>query len=202
MPRVKCLPEIKPAEVIASFLSAMTAAAERTFPMWNKLYLDGLVDVAPEGSPLYDQLAAHQPIDDFYYAGVVAYEAAKIRRYLDPDNASQLLSELAAQVDHAARRSDRTVSDLVFFIMGRIELESGAELMTMPYDKVVQIILQRIGLEQHDSTKPLMNDFAYRHGLGEPLARGIPAWWKNYAAQIKRAAVASNHSGNIGIAAE
>jgi hypothetical protein len=191
-----------PAEVIARFLTDMSAAAQRSFPMWSKLYTDGLADAAPEGSALYDQLVSHQPLDDYYFAGIVAFEASKIRRYLDANRASALLSELATQVDRAANRPDRVVSNLVFFIIGRIELESGVELMTMPYDKVIQIMLQHIGLEQNDATRPLMKDFVFRHGLGEPIARGVPAWWKKYAALIKRQTEAAKQSGYIAAAAE
>jgi len=202
MKHLNHVPATKPTELIAGFLAEMSAASERTFPLWRERLIDGLIDVAPEGSPLYEQIIAHQPLDDYYFAGVVAYEASTIRRHLDPDTASELLSELAAQVDRAAGRTDRVVSDLVFFIIGRLELESGLDVLTMPYDKTVQIMLQRIGLDRHEATQPLMIDFAFRHGLGEPLARGIPAWWKKYAKLARIHAEAAKQSGHMALAAE
>ena len=185
MTRLKQVSDTKSAEVVACFLQDMTAVAQRTFPAWQRRLADGIADVAPEGSALYDQIVAHQPLDDFYFAAVVGIGSSKIRRYLDADDAGSMLTELAAQVDRAAGRPDRAVSDLVFSMLGRIELESGVDLMIMPYDKAVQIILQRIGIEQHETTKDLIGDFVFRHDLGEPLARGIPEWWKTYAAQVK-----------------
>jgi hypothetical protein len=202
MRRVKALATDTPAGVINRFLTDMSAVAQRSFPIWHELYIDGLSEAAPKGSARHDQFVCHQPLDDFYFAGIVAFEASKIRRYLDAESASELLSELAIQVDRAAHRPDRVVSNLVFFIIGRIELESGLDVLTMPYDKVNQIILQHIGLEQNEATRPLMADFAFRHSLGEPIARGVPAWWKAYAAQIKREAAAAKQSGHIAIAAE
>jgi hypothetical protein len=202
MKRVEQSHLIDPAKAMASFLSKMAEAAQRTYPLWRERLMDGLVDVAPEGSALYDQLVTHQPLEDYYFAGVVAYEAATVRRHLEPDLASELLSELAAQIDRSAGRSDRIVSDLTFFILGRLELESGLEAMTMPYDKTVQIILQRIGLERDEATRPLMNDVAFRHGLGEPLARGIPAWWKKFALEHKRRATAAKQSGHLALVVE
>ncbi len=185
MTRLDQVSATKPAAVVACFLNDMSAVAQRTFPAWQRRLADGIADVAPEGSALYDQIVNHQPLDDFYFAAVVGVGSSKIRRHLPANDASSMLAELAAQVDRAAGRPDRAVSDLVFSMLGRIELESGVELMTMPYDKAVQIILQRIGIEQHETTKNLVDDFVFRHGLGEPLARGIPEWWKSYAAQVK-----------------
>lgn len=202
MKRVEQIAHRRPTPVISDFLGAMKAAAGKTYAGWSHILLDGVKDVAPEGSEAYRQIIEIQPLDDFYFAGVVAMEAAKIRRYLDPETARDMLGELAAQVDTAAERTDRVVSDFVFFLMGRLELESGVELLTMPYDKVVHVILQRIGLDQHDLTRPLMNDFAFRHSLGEPLARKIPEWWKKQALKMKRQAEAAKEFGHLDIAAE
>jgi hypothetical protein len=188
-----------PAAVIATFLADMAAASERTFPAWKELLVDGIAEPAPEGGALYDQIIVHQPLEDFYFAGVVALEAVKIRRYLGPNNASELLAALADQIDHAAGRNDRAVSDLVFFMIGRVELETGVELMTMPYDKIVEMILRRIGLDQHEATRTLMDDFAFRHCLGEPLALGVPQYWKAFTAKLKRDA---RHNAQTKSAAE
>jgi hypothetical protein len=142
---------------------------------------DGIADHAPEGSVLHQYLLEHPPLDDYYFAAVVGLEAAKIRRHLPPDRASEVLTEVAEQVDRAAGRPDRVVSDFAFFVMGRIDLEAGVERMKMPYDEAVKALLQKIGLEADEITRPLMDDLAFRHQLGEPLALGIPAWWKKFA---------------------
>lgn len=189
-------------KLIADFLKAMITAVEKTYPDWSSVYIDGVRDYAPEGSEDHRQVIDIQPLDDFYFAGVVALEAAKIRRYLEPTLAGDLLMELAAQVDTAAGRRDRIVSDLVFFMLGRLELESGLHVLTMPYDKVIQMMLQRIGVDRIEATRPLMADFAFRHSLGEPLARWIPDWWKAQSQKLKRQEAASRQFGHLDIAAE
>jgi len=73
------------------------------------------------------------------------------------------------------------VSDFVFFAVGRIDLETGVERMRMPYDLVVLMLLEKIGIGTSASTRPLLFDFVFKHDLGEPLARGIPNWWKHFA---------------------
>jgi hypothetical protein len=174
-------------DIVTRFLGDMAKAAQRSYPIWRKLLTDGIADHAPEGSVLHQYLTEHPPLDDYYFAAVVALEAAAIRRYLAPDRASEMLTEVAAQVDAAAGRPDRVVSDFVFFVMGRIDLETGVERMRMPYDEAVKAILHKIGLAADEATLPLMHDLAFRHQLGEPLALGVPSWWKAYAKALERA---------------
>jgi len=65
------------------------------------------------------------PIDDYFFAAVVALEAARLRTLYTPREAEELLSEIGEQVDVRAGRRDRVVSDLVFNMIGRIDLGSG-----------------------------------------------------------------------------
>ena len=125
------------------------------------------------------------PLDDYYLAGVIALEAANIRVLFAPDEASELLSVLAEQVDAAAERTDRMVSDLVFLIMNRIELIRGIDKEKMPYDQVVKAILQRLGVDKIEPTSHLLTESLYRHTLGEPLALGVPQWWKQFRSKYK-----------------
>jgi hypothetical protein len=177
-------PVIAPKVAIAGFLQDMEKVAKRTFPAWEKTLVTGL-----EECPLsYDQrravLEVH-PLDDYYLAGVIALEAANIRMLFAPDEASELLSTLAEQVDTLAGRNDRAVSDLVFFIVNRIELVRGIDKQKMPYDQVVKAILQRLGVDKMEATHHLMTETIYRHNLGEPLALGVPYWWRNFQAKYK-----------------
>ena len=125
------------------------------------------------------------PLDDYDLAGVIALEAATIRVLFAPDEASELLSVLAEQVDAAAERTDRMVSDLVFLIMNRIELIRGIDKEKMPYDQVVKAILQRLGVDKIEATSHLLTESLYRHTLGEPLALGVPQWWKQFRSKYK-----------------
>lgn len=178
-PPLSLKPVADPKAVVARFLKDMAKVAKRTFPAWHKTLTAGLEDC-----PLnYDQRRAVldvHPLDDYYFAGVVALEAAKIRALFAPDEASELLSLLAEQIDAAADRSDRVVSDTAFFIISRLELVAGIDNQKMPYDQVVKAILQRLGIDKIEATHHLMTDTLYRHTLGEPLALNVPQWWKAF----------------------
>jgi hypothetical protein len=171
-------------EAIAQFLGDMLAVARKTYPVWFERLHQGYADCFADRPERAKECLDALPLEDLYFAGVVALEAAKIRKVMAPDQASELLAELATQVDAFAGRPDRMVSDLVFFIIGRIDLETGVEQMRMPYDLVVKLLLQKIGVEANEATRELMGDVVFRHNLGEPLARGVPAWWKAFAASF------------------
>jgi hypothetical protein len=168
---------------VSYFLAEMRSAAARTYPIWSKLLDGAFAECAlnfDERRGLFDI----HPIDDYYFAGVVALECARMRGFYSVSESSEILSEVGEQVDAAAGRQDRVVSDLVFYILGRIELVSGLERMKAPYDKVVKAILQQMGVHEIESTQALMNDKALRHSLGEPLALGVPQWWKAFRSQF------------------
>ncbi len=166
-------------EAVSHFLAEMNSVAARIYPVWSKIFNEGL----SEHKLSYDERRALfdvQPIDDYFFAGIVALETARIRTLYPPAEAAELLGEIGAQVDAAAGRQDRVVSDFVFIMLGRIDLGSGVEHMKTPYDKVVKSILQQIGLHKIEATKELMRDKAFRHLLGEPLALGVPQWWRAF----------------------
>ncbi|MHB1204102.1 MAG: hypothetical protein ACYCZX_00930 [Rhodospirillaceae bacterium] len=163
---------------MARFLKDIKKAAEKTFPKWQEVLVEGI-----EECPLtYDTRRAIfdiHPLDDYYFAGAVALEAAKIRQLFTAPEASELLSLVAESVDRAAERTDRVVSDLVFSIIGRIETLA-ADGQKKSYDQAVKVILQRIGLDHIEATAHLMTQALYRHSLGEPLALGVPNWWNTF----------------------
>lgn len=168
---------------VSYFLAEMRSAAARTFPGWSKLLDEALGECRltfDERRALFEIHA----IDDYYFAGVVALECARMRGHYSALEASEILGEVGEQVDAVAGRQDRTVSNMVFRILGRIELGSGVDRMKAPHDKVVKAILQQMGLHEHESTRTLLHDKALRHQLGEPLALGVPQWWKAFAAQF------------------
>lgn len=171
---------------MAGFLKAMAKAAKATFPGWQKTLKTGIEDC-----PLnYDQRRAVleiHPLDDYYLAGVVALEAAQIRAAFPPDEAAELMSLLAEQVDALADRTDRVVSDLVFLIVSRIEMATSIDKSKMPHDQVVKVILGRLGIDKIEATAHLMTNTLYRHTLGEPLALGVPQWWKAFKAKYSLA---------------
>jgi hypothetical protein len=164
---------------VARFLEHMAVAARKTFPAWQKKLIEGLDDCKLAYDTQHALIDAH-PIDDYYFAGAVALEAAKIRRLFAPDEASELLSLIAEQVDAVAERNDRLVSDLVFFIVGRLEQAAHVDKHKLPHDEVVKALLQKLGLDRSEETMHLMREVLYRHELGEPLALGVPQWWQHF----------------------
>jgi hypothetical protein len=174
-------------KIIRLFLTDMAEAAKRTYPLWRERLNDSLTEIAGENNPIVAELFTYRPVEDVYFAGVVGMEAARIGHYLPPTTKNALLTALGDQVDAAAGRSDRLVSDLVFMLVGRIEAETGVDRMRMPYDLTVQVLLQKIGIADSDATRPLLQDLLALHNLGEPLARFIPAWWKHHAAEVDSA---------------
>lgn len=181
-----------PATVTRQFLADMSAAAKKTFPLWLERLKEGLEEEA-RGSAAVADILSFRPIEDFYFAGVVGMEAARISHYLPADITAKLLTSIGDQVDAAAGRSDRIVSDVVFVLIGRIEAETGIERMRMPYDLTVRVLLERLGLAEAEALRPLLHDIYFLHNLGEPLARGIPAWWKRHAPRLKTGEAANSN---------
>ena len=179
-------PALKPAvaarAAVASFLKHMAVACRKTFPAWQKRLLDGLDECALSYDTQYALIDAH-PLDDYYFAGVVALEAAKIHRLFAPEEAAELLAAIGEQADHAAGRTDRLVSDLIFFIIGRVQRTAGADTPKMPHDEVVRALLQKLGVDRSEETLHLMRAVLYLHELGEPLAVGVPQWWQSFRAR-------------------
>lgn len=170
-------PTVEAKTAVARFLKHMAAAAQKTFPAWQKKLIEGFDDCVLSYDTQHALIDAH-PLDDYYFAGVVALEAAKIRRLFAPDEASELLSQIGEQVDASAGRTDRLVSDLVFFIIGRLEQAASVDKQKMPHDEVVKALLQKLGVDRTEETMHLMRAVLYRHELGEPLALGVPQWWQ------------------------
>jgi hypothetical protein len=171
-------------EAVAYFLDAMTAVAARTYPCWHRTLNEALADCSLGFDDRRSLFEIH-PVDDYYFAAVVALEAAKLRTLYTPQEASELLSEIGLQVDARSGRHDRVVSDLVFHMIGRIDLGAGRDRMKAPYDKVVKVVLQHMGLQLIEATRPLMKDVGLRHMLGEPLALGVPQWWRAFHTQFR-----------------
>jgi hypothetical protein len=172
-------PTVEAKAAVARFLKHMAVAAKKTFPAWQKKLIEGLDDCHLSYDTQYALIDAH-PLDDYYFAGVVAMEAAKIRRLFAHDEASELLSLIAEQVDDVADRQDRLVSDLLFFVIGRVEQAAHVDTQKMPHDEVVKALLQKLGVDRSEETVHLMRAVLYRHELGEPLALGVPQWWQTF----------------------
>lgn len=170
-------PTVEAKAAVERFLKDMAAAATKTFPAWQKKLIEGFDECILPYDVQHALIDAH-PLDDYYYAGVIALEAAKIRRLFAPDEASELISLIGELVDATADRKDRLVSDMVFFVMQRVENAASVDTQKMPHDEVVKALLQKLGVDRNKETVHLMREILFRHELGEPLALGVPQWWQ------------------------
>jgi hypothetical protein len=167
---------VTPAEAVTSFLATMSANATRTSAGWMKTLGTGLEDCGVGYEARYE-FFEKTPVEDYYFAGMVAMEAARIRALFPPAEANAILSEIADQIDRHARRPDRVLSEMVFELMGRINVSRTPAQQKKPYDITVKVILEQLELHANDTTESLMRDKAFRLALGEPLAIGVRDWW-------------------------
>ncbi|TAL02029.1 MAG: hypothetical protein EPO08_08225 [Rhodospirillaceae bacterium] len=167
---------VTPAEAVATFLSTMAAEAARRLPAWDRMLRAGLYDCGLSYDARHAFFDSH-PVEDYHFAGIVALEASRIRGLYPPAEADALLAEIGTHVDTVAKRRDRIVSELVFEIIGRINMSQSPTLQKMPYDIATKAILEQLDIGNNEDTRPLMSDTAFRHAFGEPLATGFRDWW-------------------------
>ena len=169
---------IAPEAAIAKFLVDMRILAERAWRPWNKALAGALVECA---LPLQARrrILDLNPMEDYFFAGMVAQQAARIRDLYPFAAAEALMRELALQTDGAVGRGDSAVSNLVFIILGRIRKARASDNLC-DHDQAVAAILERIGVGRDSATAGIMNSLPVRHKLAEPLALAAPPWWDRF----------------------
>src|SRR6202012_5193562 len=103
------------------------------------------------------QFLERQPLEDFFFAGVVAVNAFRIREFYPALVCEALMRELAFQIDPGVRRSDSKIPNLAFIILGRIRKAHDAENFC-DHDQAVETILERAGIPQHAAAATIMTD--------------------------------------------
>lgn len=168
---------------VKQFLGNVMGLTSRTYPQWQKVIEDGLSEQNANDNRQTD-LAAYYPLDDFFFAGFVALEAAKIPGLYESADADILFSTIADRLDVTANRNDRVVSDLFFEIIARLNLLQSEASQKQPYDKVVKVILKRLDFDTSDAGRALLADKAFRQLLAEPFALYAPQWWEKFKASF------------------
>ena len=126
-----------------------------------------------------------QPIADYYFAGVVGMEAAKIRiLYATPRTRPNCWRSSPNGSTPPPNRTDRLVSDLVFDVISQIRIAQAPEQHKLPHDEVVRVVLERLGLRTTLEARHLLDDLLFRHHLAEPLACNVPQWWVPFRAKF------------------
>lgn len=168
---------------VKQFLGNVMGVTSRTYPGWVKIIESGLTDHNALDNR-QASLTDYYPIDDFFFAGFVALEAAKIPALYESADVDTLFSVIADQLDVSANRNDRVVSDLFFEIIARLNLLHTEASQKQPYDKVVKVILKRLDFDKTDAGKMLLADKAFRQLLAEPFALYAPQWWEKFKAKF------------------
>lgn len=169
---------ITPATAIAKFLVDMRILSERAWRPWHKALTGALMECALPLQARRMILDLH-PVEDYFFAGMVALQAARIRDLYPFAAAEALMRELALQADAAVGRGDNTVTSLAFIILGRIRKARAAENFR-DHDQVVEAILERMGVGRDSATATIMDSLPVRHKLAEPLALAGPLWWDSF----------------------
>jgi len=170
---------IHPKQAIEKFLVDMRLTAERAFRRWNKVLMEAISDCPLSPQERAALLRPH-PIDDYFFAGVVALHAQTVRRLFPSDVAEGLMKELAVQVDGSVGRSDSVVSHIVFMSLSRMRKAREAD-NARDHDQVIDTLLERIGVDRRRATQHLMTQLLLRQTLGEPLVMAGPNWWQGFA---------------------
>ncbi|MDX2142862.1 MAG: hypothetical protein SFV19_05880 [Rhodospirillaceae bacterium] len=161
------------------FLSNVAGAAARYFPGWLATLSDGLSEAAP-GADIKATFLDRFPVDDMFFAGLAALEAARVPQLYSADEADVVLGEIADTIDRAAGRNDRLLSDIFFEVIARLNLLRTSGDQKQPYDKVVKVLLKRLDFDKTDAGQALLADKGFRHQLAEPFALHPPQWWENF----------------------
>jgi hypothetical protein len=169
---------IAPETAVQKFLVDMRLAGERSYRSWKQALDAGFAKTSFSPADRLDLLKPH-PLEDYFFAGLVGLQAAAVRECFPPTVAEALLRQVALQVDDAAGRSDRIVSNLVFIIFGRIRKNKTLGFGIAPSEVVTDVILERLAVDRMKATRHLMGDADYRLSLRAPVeSRDI--WWRAF----------------------
>jgi hypothetical protein len=169
-------------QAASQFLSNVMGVTSRTLPAWQRLVESGLAEQNAVLDGAID-IASRYPLDDLYFAGFVALEASRLPALYGPDEADTVICAIADQLDAAAQRRDRLLSDMFFEVLARLNLMNPAE-ERRPYDKIVKVILRRLDFDQTEAGQMLLADKGFRHLLAEPFAIYAPQWWEKFKARF------------------
>ena len=160
------------------FLYDIAETVEKSYPIWAHRLANFLDDTPLSLEDKRGLLEAH-PLRYYYYAAIVAMEAAKIRTLYQDDIAEDILADINESIDAVADRSDRLVSDLVFDIMQRVRIADSDDTKKS-HDIVMKRISELLHLHTLEDTKELVNDIVFRQDMAQPIAVSMRHWWKGF----------------------
>jgi hypothetical protein len=114
--------------------------------------------------------------DPWYFAGVVALEAATICDLFEGYEADDLLRHISEQMDSAIGRRTPEASTLAFMLMGRLGMGSLVMNRRPPDTVFAKVMLIMMGSAKSSAKR--MPDPAAHQQLRAALKLGMPMWWK------------------------
>jgi hypothetical protein len=164
------------------------AAREKAFvtpQMAVAWFLRDMADVSGymgAGAAVRSPLAAYalfRPVltlpDPWYFAGVVALEAAKITDLFETPQADEVLREVFGTMDKVIGRDDNDASSLAILIMGRLGMGSLILHRRVPDNLLAKVMMILLG--SAEAAAPLMPDDTAHEKIRKALKLGKPVWW-------------------------
>ena len=160
------------------FLYDVAETVEKSYPIWERRLATFLDDTPLSLEDKRGLLEAH-PLRYYFYAAIVAMEAAKIRTLYQDDLAEDILADINENIDAVADRSDRLVSDLVFDIMQRVRI-SDSDDTKKSHDIVMKRISELLHIHTLEETQELAKDIVFKQDMAQPIAASMRHWWKGF----------------------
>lgn len=172
-------------EAAKRFLYDVVAVVETTYPVWEKR-LAAFVEDTPLVFDDKRRLIEVNPLRHYFFAAIVAIEAAKIRSLYSADVAEELLANVNDIIDKLSGRPDQMVSDLVFDLMHRLRV-TDIDDTKKPHDIAMKRIAELLQLTTLEATKELTKDVVFRQEMAQPLAVSVRHWWKAFKESMQLA---------------
>lgn len=148
-------------------------------------FLRDMADVSGymgQGAAVRSPLAAYalfRPVltqpDPWYFAGVVALEAAKICDLFETPEADEVLRQVFGTMDQVVGRDDDDASALAILIMGRLGMGSLILHRKVPDNLLAKVMMILLG--SAEAAAPLMPDDTAHEKIRKALKLGKPVWW-------------------------
>ncbi len=113
--------------------------------------------------------------DPWYFAGVVALEAAKICDVFETEQADEILRLVFGTMDSVIGRDDTDSSSLAILIMGRLGMGSLIMHRKVPDNLLAKVMIILLG--SAESAASLMPDDTAHEKIRKALKLGTPVWW-------------------------
>lgn len=130
--------------------------------------------------------------DPWYFAGVVALEAAKICDVFETEQADEILRLVFGTMDNVIGRGDTDSSSLAILIMGRLGMGSLIMHRKVPDNLLAKVMMILLG--SAESAAPLMPDDTAHEKIRKALKLGTPVWWAMFARRYELSDVAAEET--------